>query len=234
MSDFLNHRRLENNNIIDKAFANDMALVSGSTKGIEIMMKRVNKFMEYNNVIINETKSQYHWNNSKKGPADLRTRGHKLNQKGEGGFFTYLGWTTNMKLDWSVQIQACISKYTPTTKFILGERGITIDQKVQVINTIASTSIFYRTKLMRHKNNVWLEELDKWTLKMLNKRSNSSKDTHAAYWIKYRGWKSLKIESEALYMNHAVNRILNDDKPKSSTKAMTWIRVKKVSKKYGY
>jgi hypothetical protein len=50
-----------------------MALVSGSTKGIEIMMKRVNKFMEYNNVIINETKSQYHWNNSKKGPADLRT-----------------------------------------------------------------------------------------------------------------------------------------------------------------
>lgn len=83
---------ISKDNTIDKAFADDMALVSGSKKGIELMMERVNRFMEYNNVIINETKSHYHWNNSKKGPADLRTRGHKLNQRGEGGLFTYLGW----------------------------------------------------------------------------------------------------------------------------------------------
>ena len=176
-----------NHVLIEKAFADNMALVSGSKTGIQNLMNKVNRFMEYNRVIINETKSQYHWVNTVQ--ADVRTRGHKLNEKGPAGFFTYLGWTLNLQMDWSVQVQDCIKKYVDTTKAIMSEKGLTINQRVQVVNVIATTSILYRTKIMMDKQNIWLEELDKWTIKLLNKRSNSSFDTHAAYWSRFRGWK---------------------------------------------
>ena len=159
-------------------------------------------------MIINEEKSTYHWNNDT--PADTRTRGRKLNTQGEGGFFTYLGWTTNMKLDWSVQIQQCIKKYTNTVNCIMLEKGLTINQRVQLINIVAQTSILYRTRLMFVRKNIWLEELDKWTVKLLNKRSGSSRDTHHRYWWKFRGLNSIKIEGTANYFGHGVDRIMND------------------------
>lgn len=223
--------QIGNKTTTNKAFADDMALISGSKKGIETLMNRVNRFMEYNRVTINATKSQYHWNNDI--AATVKTRGHRLKEEGEAGYFTYLGWTTNLLMDWSVQIQECMQKYINTCKAIMSEKGLTINQRTAIVNVIASTSILYRTKIMMEKNNIWLEELDKWTIKLLNKRSNSSTDTHAAYWWKYRGWKSLKIESEALFINHICNRILNDKKLPLATKAIYYKQANNAIKYLG-
>ena len=184
--------------------------------------------MTHNRIIINEEKSTYHWNND--SAADIKTRGRLLKQQGEGGFFTYLGWTTNMKLDWSVQVNQCIEKFTRTTNFIMSERGITINQRIQLVNIMAQTSILYRTRIMLVRKNIWLEELDKWVIKTLNKRSNSSRDTHAAYWFKFRGLKLLSVEGTASYFGHGIDRILNDKKTEPANKAISYLRLKKEAK----
>ena len=112
--------RIGNNNFFGQAFADDTALLASSRKGIEERMKKVNSFMEYNNICINEDKSTYHWNRDQE--AIITTRGRKLKYSGNNGMFTYLGWTTNLLMDWSVQTNILIKRFQQIIHLIMAEK----------------------------------------------------------------------------------------------------------------
>lgn len=198
------------------AYADDLTLIAKSGTGIKEAMNKVNQFAEHNCVSINTSKSTYHWRGGE--PADIKTRGVELRKEGEKGYFTLLGWTTNLCLDWNAQVESSIAKYTTTVNCALSERKLTINQKVQVINAIATTAVLYRTKLFIYKGNSWLQELDKWTIKKLNKIARVDPNSHAAYWWKFRGLTNLKIEAEAAYIGQTMDRTLNDNTLKEGVK----------------
>ena len=63
---------------------------------------------------------------------------------------------------------------------------------------------------MYSKNNLWLELLDKWTIKQLNFRGKLPWETDKSYWYTFRGARNLYADNSASYINHCVNRIMND------------------------
>lgn len=201
------------------AYADDMTLIARSHNGIIERMRMVDSFMTHNDIKINTTKSGYHWRGDSK--ADVRCKGERFDEQGDKGLFTYLGWTTNLHLDWRHQVDTLIDKYTSTTHRTLLEKGLLLDQKITIINAVANASIAYRTKLMYTMHNQWLKELDIWTLKLLNKRGNLPPQTNAAYWYTFRGLKNLFIENTAGFINHSVDRILNDTHTNDAVRAYT-------------
>lgn len=80
------------------AYADDMALISQSKEGVKQRMDMVEQFMTHNDININTTKSSYHWRGTIEDKADITYKGEKLDEQGEYGMFTYLGWTTNVIL----------------------------------------------------------------------------------------------------------------------------------------
>jgi ribonuclease HI len=171
-------------------------------------MDMVSEFMIHNDIKINCKKSSYHWRSLCK--AEVSFQGEKLKEESSDGWFTYLGWTTNLELDWGNQIDTLIEKYQNAVKLLLSEKGLTVDQKIRTINAIANSTIAYRTKLMYSMDNLWLELLDKWTIKNLNWLGKLPWETDPAYWYEFRGARSLYIDCTTSYVNHQVNRICND------------------------
>lgn len=162
-------------------YADNMTLVSQSTKGITHNMGMVEKFMVHNDIKINCKKSSYHWQSLCK--AEISVQGEKLKEESSDSWFTYLGWTTNLELDWDNQIDNLIEKYQNTVKLLMSEKGLMIDQKIRTIEAIAVSTIVYRTKLMYSLNNLWLKLLDKWTIKNLNWLGKQLPwETDPAYW----------------------------------------------------
>lgn len=78
--------RIGNDLFYGQAFADDTALLASSRKGIEERMKRVNDFMEHNNIKLNEDKSYYMWNRDR--AAIIETKGRRVKYEGEAGWFT--------------------------------------------------------------------------------------------------------------------------------------------------
>lgn len=101
------------------AYADNMTLISQSVSGIEDIMSKVAIFMEHNDIKINCEKSSYHWN--REHNAIIRCHGQRIQELGLEGYFTYLRWTTNLKLDWGVQVDHLIESYMTTTNNILSE-----------------------------------------------------------------------------------------------------------------
>lgn len=211
--------RTGNEQFYAQAFADDTALLASSKKGIEDRMNRVNLFMQHNNISINEDKSTYHWNRDSAG--NIETRGRKLKYEGDTGLFTYLGWTTNLHLDWTEQVNILIKRFQQLTYLIMSEKKFQINQRVTLINTMALPTITYRTKLMYKDHLIWLSEMDKWLLWVLNKRANVSPQTHEAYWHKFRGLKNTFIENRATYIAHSIDRVLNDERTDMAVKCYT-------------
>lgn len=87
-----------------EAFADNTLLVAKNRNGIQLMMKRTNEWIAFNNIRINASKSTYHWRiPDESHKAKLKIEGQNIQEEGQSGHFTYLGWTTNMDLDWTVQ-----------------------------------------------------------------------------------------------------------------------------------
>lgn len=187
-----------------------MTLMSELGEGVKNMMNKVNMFMDYNNVMMNEDKSTYHWINDDE--IRLETRGQKLRSEGDLGLFTYLGWTTNLHLDWTEQVENLMMKYIQSLHFVMQEKNLTINQRVQLINTMIHPIITYRTRLMFVDDNIWLEHPDKLTIKMLNKRGGLDRNIHMGYWHRFRGLNSIKIEADAGFIGFSVDRLMNDEK----------------------
>ena len=185
------------------AYADDMTLMSESGHGIRNMMEKVNVFMDHNNVLINEDKSTYHWIND--DSTLLETRGRKLRVEGDLGLFTYLGWTTNLRLDWTEQIESLMTKYIQGLHFVMQEKNLTINQRVKLINSMLHPIITYRTRLMYIDDNTWLESLDKLTVRMLNRRGGLDRNINMAYWHRFRGLNSIKIEADAGFIGFSVD-----------------------------
>ena len=108
-----------------QAYADDTALVASTKKGIVERMKRVDEFMIHNNVKINEDKSTYHWRGDTL--VKVTTRGKDLKQEGEAGLFTYLGWTTNLQLEWTEQIQILIQRFQRVVWSIMEEKKLQLN-----------------------------------------------------------------------------------------------------------
>ena len=81
--------------------------------------------------------------------------------EGDLGLFTYLGWTTNLHLDWTDQIDSLMTKYIKSLHFVMQEKNLTLNQRVKLINSMIHPIITYRTRLMYVDDNTWLESLDK-------------------------------------------------------------------------
>lgn len=206
------------------AYADDMTMISASKKGVENMMTKVNEFMDFNNVIINHDKSTYHWLGNEE--AELKTRNNDLKREGDIGLFTYLGWTTNLRLDWNDQIDNLMTKYHNCIHQMLQEKNLTLNQRVKLINTIIHPMILYRTNVMYVDHNIWLSELDRWTKKILNKRGGLDYNISAQYWHDFRGLNHILIEANAAFLQHAVNKKMNDEKTCLAVKAVTETQIK--------
>ena len=203
------------------AYADDMSLISHTKEGIVQRMEMVQTFMTHNDININTSKSSYHWRGEATDKADITYKGEKLDEQGEYGLFTYLGWTTNLHLNWKPQIEILTKKYVHTVNLTLKEKGLLLDQKIRVLNAIANASIAYRTRLMYDMDNEWLSRLDKWVVKKLNKTARLAPQTDKAYWYMFRGLKNLYTENTAAFINHTVERILNDDIATDALRAYT-------------
>ncbi|PRP82551.1 hypothetical protein PROFUN_04856 [Planoprotostelium fungivorum] len=148
------------------AYADDLTLVAASGEGMEEAMKKVNDFCTHNNITINKNKSSYHWLRGE--PGDIKTRGTDIRKEGADGLFTILGWTTNLKMNWDEQIELLIQRFMSITNRALAEKKLTLNQKVEVINTIGLSTISYRAQHTMTDRGEWLIELDRWTMKKLN------------------------------------------------------------------
>jgi hypothetical protein len=71
-----------------------------------------------------------------------------------------------------------MTKYIQSLHFVMQEKNLTINQRAQLINTMIHPIITYRTRLMFVDDNIWLERLDKLTIKMLNKRGGLDRNIH--------------------------------------------------------
>lgn len=89
------------------AYTDDMTLMSQSTEGITHNMDMVSKFMTHNDIKINCKKSSNHWRSLCK--AEVSFQGKKLKDESSDSWFTYLGSTTNLELDWGNQIDTQLS-----------------------------------------------------------------------------------------------------------------------------
>ena len=103
----------------------------------------------------------------------------------------------------------------------ISERGLQLDHKIRIINAIGNAAVSYRTRLMHAYNNRWLQDLDVWVVKSLNKLGRLAPQTDKAYWYSHRGLKNLFCENNATYIQHSVDKILNDPLHTLSVKAYT-------------
>jgi len=58
-------------------------------------------------------------------------------------------------------------------------------------------------------------------------------DTHLAYWVRYRGLKSIEIESTATFFGFGIDRLLNDERTNTPTTVETLKTLRKEGKKIG-
>ena len=197
-----------NDQYLAGAYADDMTLISDSGTGIQHRLDMVNTFMSHNDIKINCNKSSYHW--ARDDRAEVSCDGEHLDKQGEEGAFTYLGWTTNLRLQWEAQIEKLVETYQAVVCSTISERGLQLDHKIRIINAVGNAAVSYRTRLMHAYNNRWLQDLDVWVVKSLNKLGRLAPQTDKAYWYSHRGLKNLFCENNATYIQHSVDKILND------------------------
>lgn len=204
-----------------------MSLIADSGEGIQHRLDMVNTFMSHNHIKINCNKSSYHW--ARDTRADIACDGERLDEQGELGSFTYLGWTTNLALQWETQVERLVEVYQSIVCSTMAERGLLLDQKIRIINAIGNATIAYRTRLMFAHQNTWLSDLDLWMTKSLNKMGKLPPQTDKAYWYNFRGLKSLYCECTAGYIQHTTEKILNDPLHTLSVKAYSMRSMEKLN-----
>lgn len=216
-----------NDDYLAGAYADDMTLISDSGVGIQYRLDMVNTFMAHNNIKINCSKSSYRWARDDK--ATISCDGESLDEQGDIGMFMYLGWTTNLKLNWDMQVEKLVEAYQATVCSTVSKKGLMLDQKIRIINTIGNATIAYRTRLMHTYHNDWLKDLDVWMVKVLNKLGRLAPQTDKAYWHTHRGLRNLYCENTTGFINHSVEKILNDPLHTLSVKACTLKHLEKMA-----
>ena len=96
------------------AYADDMTIITGDAKAMDIQMKKVTTFMDFHGIKINCYKSTYHWDNE--ANTGITVQGGRLREEGPNGNFTYLGWTTNLQMDWESQVHTCLLYTSPSPR----------------------------------------------------------------------------------------------------------------------
>ncbi|PRP76557.1 hypothetical protein PROFUN_14735, partial [Planoprotostelium fungivorum] len=213
------------------AYADDPTLVAASGEGMEEAMKKMNDFCTHNNITINENKSSYHWLRGE--PGDIKTRGTDIRKEGADGLFTILGWTTNLKMNWDEQIELLIQRFMSITNRALAEKKLTLNQKVEVINAIGLSTISYRAQHTMTDKGEWLIELDRWTMKKLNKLGGLDPHTDKAYWINFRGYRSLYSEATATYFGYSLDKTMNNPAVNINIRTAKAIEVEMTAKRFG-
>lgn len=192
--------------ISQQAYADDLGLISETTKGCEKQFECTKKFCRFNFVKINTKKSGYLWRGDRQ--AIVEVDGNKVEYLHDTGFYKYLGWTINLRLDWSNQINILNRHYKGSVKKIMNNKRITTDNKITLINAIAQTVILYRTQAVK-LNPKWLESLDKWTQKWLAITSKIFPTGNDGYWYIVRGLNKLNTESNFRFLTTVIDRGLN-------------------------
>ncbi|PRP74879.1 hypothetical protein PROFUN_15783 [Planoprotostelium fungivorum] len=213
------------------AYADDLTLVAASGEGMEEAMKKVNDFCTHNNITINENKSSYHWLRGE--PGDIKTRGTDIRKEGADGLFTILGWTTNLKMNWDEQIELLIQRFMSITNRALAEKKLTLNQKVEVINAIGLSTISYRAQHTMTDKGEWLIELDRWTIKKLNKLGGLDPHTDKAYVINFRGYHSLYSKATATYFGYLLDKTMNNPAVNINIRTAKAIEVEMTAKRFG-
>ncbi|PRP75773.1 hypothetical protein PROFUN_08767 [Planoprotostelium fungivorum] len=79
----------------------------------------------------------------------------------------------------------------------------------------------------------WLIELDRWTIKKLNKLGGLDLHTDKAYWINFRGYCSLYSEASATYFGYSLDKTMNNPAVNINIRTAKAIEVEMTAKRFG-
>lgn len=157
-----------------------------------------------------------------------------MKELGSAEFFTYLGWTCNLELNWTAQSETLRKNFRTLTNMIITKKGILTDLKIMLINTVGQTSVLYRAQLVPPKDLEWTEETDRWVGWRLNVLTHTVRNLDKMYWTKFRGLQNLTGKCAAMYIGHIIDNILNSELPKEFVKGSYENNVKITAKQFRY
>lgn len=104
---------------------------------------------------------------------------------------------------------------------------------MEVINAVGLSTISYRAQHTMTDKGEWLIELDRWTIKKLNKLGGLDPHTDKAYWINFRGYRSLYSEATATYFGYLLDKTMNNLAVNINIRTAKAIEVEMTAKRFG-